>query len=82
MILESVDLQELKNCQENNSSGYVMFVLPQIIAELEALRKVADASRICHAMEHLSYVENEEPTSEWMARLYNTLIDLDNLRSR
>lgn len=36
-----IDIQELKNCQENNSIGYMVWALPQIIKELEALRDIA-----------------------------------------
>lgn len=73
MILESVDIQELKNCQENNSSGYVMFVLPQIIAELEAFRELREAASRYYIMEHYRHVEENIPTPQSLVDLASAL---------
>ena len=51
--------------------------MPALIEEIEACRKVVEAARKLHDMEHVRHVEENIPTSKWVANLYSALKELD-----
>lgn len=51
--------------------------IPDLVKELRAARKVVEAARKLHDMEHVRHVEENIPTSKWVANLYSALKELD-----
>lgn len=40
----------------------------------QALEELLEAAKACYEMEYLRYVEEDIPTSEWMADLYSAIV--------
>jgi hypothetical protein len=45
----------------------------------QALEELLEAAKTCYEMEYLRYIEDDIPTSEWMADLFNAIVKYEEV---